>query len=131
MGRTHRKCSYENCGRYRRDFPTIVVRAGALGVSPVIAGHSHVAKNAVIASGAARRAAQPRDPSCRGGMPTGLTQRNIITLHFFNRFSGVSSRPMHDPVSPGTTLLAMSATNRIAAALLVSAVLWLAAWWAL
>jgi len=38
---------------------------------------------------------------------------------------------MHDPVSPGTTLLAMSAANRIAAALLVSAVLWLAAWWAL
>jgi len=38
---------------------------------------------------------------------------------------------MHDPVAPGTTLLAMSAANRIAAALLVSAVLWLAAWWAL
>jgi hypothetical protein len=38
---------------------------------------------------------------------------------------------MHDHVPPGTTLLAMSATNRIAAALLVSGVLWLAAWWAL
>jgi hypothetical protein len=38
---------------------------------------------------------------------------------------------MHEPVSPGTALLAMSAPVRIAAALGVSAVLWLAAWWAL
>ena len=41
------------------------------------------------------------------------------------------SRPMHEPVSPGTTLLAMSAPARIAAALAVSAFLWLAVWWAL
>ena len=41
------------------------------------------------------------------------------------------SRSMHEPVSPGTTLLAMSAPARIAAALAVSAVLWLAVWWAL
>jgi hypothetical protein len=38
---------------------------------------------------------------------------------------------MHEPVSPGTTLLAMSASARIAAALAVSALLWLAVWWAL
>jgi hypothetical protein len=38
---------------------------------------------------------------------------------------------MHAPVSPGTTLLAMSAPARIAAALAVSAVLWLVAWWAM
>lgn len=38
---------------------------------------------------------------------------------------------MHDAVSPGTHLLAMSAPARIAAALAVSAVLWLAVWWAL
>jgi hypothetical protein len=38
---------------------------------------------------------------------------------------------MHEPVSPGTQLLAMSAPARIAAALGVSALLWLAAWWAL
>jgi hypothetical protein len=38
---------------------------------------------------------------------------------------------MHESVSPGTALLAMSAVHRIAAALLVSAALWLAAWWAL
>jgi hypothetical protein len=38
---------------------------------------------------------------------------------------------MHEPVSPGTALLAMSAPTRIAAALGVSALLWLAAWWAL
>jgi hypothetical protein len=53
------------------------------------------------------------------------------TAVFFCWFSGVLSRPMHDLVSPGTALLAMSAARRIAAALLVSAVLWLAAWWAL
>jgi hypothetical protein len=41
------------------------------------------------------------------------------------------SRSMHEPVSPGTTLLAMSAPARVAAALAVSAVLWLAVWWAL
>jgi len=34
-------------------------------------------------------------------------------------------------VSPGTTLLAMSASTRVAAALGVAALLWLAAWWAL
>jgi hypothetical protein len=38
---------------------------------------------------------------------------------------------MHRPISPGTTLLAMSAATRVAAALGVSAVLWLCAWWAL
>jgi hypothetical protein len=38
---------------------------------------------------------------------------------------------MHEPVSPGTALLAMGAPARIAAALGVSALLWLAAWWAL
>jgi hypothetical protein len=38
---------------------------------------------------------------------------------------------MHEPVSPGTALLAMSAPARIAAALGVSALLWFAAWWAL
>ena len=38
---------------------------------------------------------------------------------------------MHQPVSPGTTLLAMSAPARIALALAVAALLWLAAWWAL
>jgi hypothetical protein len=38
---------------------------------------------------------------------------------------------MHEPVSPGTTLLAMSASVRIASALAVCAVLWLAGWWAL
>jgi hypothetical protein len=38
---------------------------------------------------------------------------------------------MHEPVSPGTVLLAMSASARIAAAVGVSALLWLAAWWAL
>ena len=38
---------------------------------------------------------------------------------------------MHEPVSPGTTLLAMSAPARIAAALVICAVLWLAGWWAL
>ena len=34
-------------------------------------------------------------------------------------------------VSPGTTLLAMSASARITAALGLAAMLWLAAWWAL
>ncbi len=38
---------------------------------------------------------------------------------------------MHIPVSPGTALLAMSAPARIAAALAVSGLLWLCAWWAL
>jgi hypothetical protein len=38
---------------------------------------------------------------------------------------------MHEPISPGTALLAMSATARIAMALGVSALLWLCAWWAL
>ena len=38
---------------------------------------------------------------------------------------------MHEPVSPGTALLAMSAPARVAAALGVVALLWLAAWWAL
>jgi hypothetical protein len=38
---------------------------------------------------------------------------------------------MHRPISPGTTLLAMSAPARITAALGLSAVLWLCAWWAL
>jgi hypothetical protein len=38
---------------------------------------------------------------------------------------------MNIRVSPGTTLLAMSASARIAAALGLSVLLWLAAWWAL
>jgi hypothetical protein len=38
---------------------------------------------------------------------------------------------MHEPVSPGTALLAMSAPARVGAALGLSALLWLAAWWAL
>jgi hypothetical protein len=38
---------------------------------------------------------------------------------------------MHEPVSPGTALLAMSAPTRIACALAVSGMLWLCAWWAL
>jgi hypothetical protein len=38
---------------------------------------------------------------------------------------------MHEPVSPGTALLAMSARTRVALALGVSALLWLCAWWAL
>jgi hypothetical protein len=38
---------------------------------------------------------------------------------------------MHEPVSPGTALLAMSAPARIAMALGVSGLLWLCAWWAL
>jgi hypothetical protein len=38
---------------------------------------------------------------------------------------------MHEPVSPGTALLAMSAPARMATALGVSVLLWLAAWWAL
>jgi hypothetical protein len=38
---------------------------------------------------------------------------------------------METRFSPGTTLLAMSASARIAAAFGVAALLWLAAWWAL
>ena len=38
---------------------------------------------------------------------------------------------MHEPVSPGTALLAMSAHARVGLALGLSALLWLAAWWAL
>ena len=38
---------------------------------------------------------------------------------------------MHEPVPPGTALLAMSAPMRVAAALGLAALLWLAAWWAL
>jgi hypothetical protein len=38
---------------------------------------------------------------------------------------------MHEPVSPGTALLAMSAPTRVALALAVSAALWLCVWWAL
>jgi len=38
---------------------------------------------------------------------------------------------MNTRVSPGTTLLAMSASTRIAAVLGLAALLWLAAWWAL
>ena len=51
---------------------------------------------------------------------SGLRRRNIITI-----------LPMHEPVSPGTALLAMSAPARIAMALGVSGLLWLCAWWAL
>jgi hypothetical protein len=35
---------------------------------------------------------------------------------------------MHVPVSPGTALLAMSATSRIAVALAVAGMLWLCVW---
>jgi hypothetical protein len=38
---------------------------------------------------------------------------------------------MTPSVSPGTTLLAMSARLRVSAALAVAALLWLAGWWAL
>jgi hypothetical protein len=38
---------------------------------------------------------------------------------------------MHGPISPGTALLAMSALTRVAAALVVSAGLWLCLWWAI
>jgi len=38
---------------------------------------------------------------------------------------------MRARVSPGTAFLAMSAAARIGAALGVSAVLWLCAWWAM
>jgi len=38
---------------------------------------------------------------------------------------------MSPPVSHGTTLLAMSASMRVAAALAVAVLLWLAGWWAL
>jgi len=38
---------------------------------------------------------------------------------------------MRPSVSPGTTLLAMSASTRVAAALVVAALLWLVGWWAL
>jgi len=38
---------------------------------------------------------------------------------------------MHEPVSLGTALLAMSAPKRMALALAVSALLWLGVWWAL
>ena len=52
--------------------------------------------------------------------PYGLLKGNIITIYY-----------MHRPISPGTNLLAMSAPARITAALGLSAVLWLCAWWAL
>jgi hypothetical protein len=38
---------------------------------------------------------------------------------------------MHGSSSPGTALLAMAAWQRVAGALAVAAVLWLAVWWAL
>jgi len=38
---------------------------------------------------------------------------------------------MDTPVSPGTALLAMSASRRMALALGVAALLWLCAWWAI
>ena len=38
---------------------------------------------------------------------------------------------MHEPVAPGTALLAMSARARVALALGASALLWLCVWWAL
>jgi len=38
---------------------------------------------------------------------------------------------MRGALSPGTTLLAMSAPARVAAALVVSGGLWLCLWWAL
>jgi hypothetical protein len=38
---------------------------------------------------------------------------------------------MHEPLSPGTALLAMSAPRRVLAAAGLSALLWLCVWWAL
>ncbi len=38
---------------------------------------------------------------------------------------------LHGSLSPGTALLAMSASIRIAAALGVAGLLWLCVWWAL
>jgi hypothetical protein len=38
---------------------------------------------------------------------------------------------MHEPVAPGTALLALSAPTRVALALGVSALLWICAWCAL
>jgi hypothetical protein len=38
---------------------------------------------------------------------------------------------MHERVSPGTSLLAMSAATRIAGALALAGGLWLCVWWAL
>jgi len=38
---------------------------------------------------------------------------------------------LHQPVSLGTALLAMSAPRRVAAALAVAAGLWLCLWWVL
>jgi hypothetical protein len=38
---------------------------------------------------------------------------------------------MHGSISPGTALLAMSASARIGVALGIAAVLWLFVWWAL
>jgi hypothetical protein len=38
---------------------------------------------------------------------------------------------MHEPLSPGTILLAMSAVQRVLAAAGLSALLWLCVWWAL
>jgi hypothetical protein len=38
---------------------------------------------------------------------------------------------MTPPESPGTTLLAMSASLRVSGALAIAALLWLAGWWAL
>jgi len=38
---------------------------------------------------------------------------------------------LHGPISPGTALLAMSASTRIAVALGVAGLLWLCVWWAL
>jgi hypothetical protein len=38
---------------------------------------------------------------------------------------------MHERLSPGTALLAMSAPQRVLVAVGVSALLWLTVWWAL
>lgn len=38
---------------------------------------------------------------------------------------------LRGPASPGTTLLAMSASTRIAAAAGIAGLLWLCVWWAL
>jgi hypothetical protein len=38
---------------------------------------------------------------------------------------------LHRSISPGTALLAMSASTRIAVALGMAGVLWLCVWWAL
>ena len=49
-------------------------------------------------------------------------------MQHYNNLARIN--PMHESVSPGTVLLAMSAPRRVAAALGVAALLWLCVWWA-